>query len=659
MRRLLRRQRKRGLIALIAAVAALSVVAAPSAGTDPASRIEITSPLGRSGLPGKVRIVARVTVAPGMPPPHVRFFVDGTLVGTDADGPPYAVEWEDVNPYERALLTAEFDEPTGVIRGRIELAPYEYIEESSILSVALEASVQNPRGKFVRGLDASQFRLFEDDAEQAIDSLSSAATPATFALLVDSSRSMSRSIEFAQQAAARLTHVLRPLDAVVVAPFKNGITTVTGPTRDLDTVRDAITAITPGGRTAIFDALRDVTVRFGDGPGRRVVVLVTDGFDEQSETDPDSLLEELRSSRVTVYVISIGGVSGVSISGERLLRRLATETGGRAFFPWNAAQLGDVHATIADEVAHEYRITYTPTNQQQDGRWRVIRLETALPDHHVVARRGYRAPTPPPVRASIEFTATNELQQLVDLTRDQLHILEDGVPQEVDVFTEAVAPVSIVLALDGSGSMRRSAAAARDAAHAFVEALRPDDPLGILVFADGVSVLHDFTTDRDLSRSAVEGFETAGGTALNDALDAAALRLKERAGRRAIVLVTDGRDENAASNGPGSHTSWPAALEAASQAEAAVYAIGLGVRVDRDRLRQLAVVTGGEAYFTDNVHELEQQYRRILEELHRRYVVTYTSTNPARDGAWRHVEIRASAAGVRVRTRGGYFAPAQ
>jgi VWFA-related protein len=424
-------------------------------------------------LPGKVRIVARVTTAKDTPPPQVRFFVDGTLLGTDTDGPPYAVEWEDLNPYEKSHLAAEFDDPVrGVIRGEVELPSYEFVEESSVMSVGLEASVQDTRGKFVGGLTEADFRLYEDGEPQTLDSLSTEAVPATFALLIDSSQSMSRNIQFVQQAASRLTKFLRTIDAVIVAPFRNGITTVTGPTRDLTTVTDAVAAIAPKGGTAIIDALKDVAGRFGDGPGRRVVVLITDGYDERSQGEPDEVLDQLKSSRVTVYVISIGGVAGVSIRGERLLRRIAAETGGRAFFPWNETQLGEVHAAITDDVKHQYRMTYTPSNQQHDGSWRVITVATGDTSYHVVARPGYRAPSPPPVRASIEFTATDDRQQHVDLTSTDLEVLEDGVPQKLDVFNEAVAPVSIVLALDGSGSMTRSAEAARGAAHAFVDSLR-------------------------------------------------------------------------------------------------------------------------------------------------------------------------------------------
>ena len=662
MRGLLRRRRERGVLtpALAAALAALALTAPAAATADgPAPTIEITSPLGRSGLPGKVRIVARVTLPKDVPAPQVRFYVDSTLVGTDTDGPPYAVEWEDANPYEKARLAAEFDRPDagGVVRGEIELPSFEFIEESSVMSVGLEATVQDANGKFVGGLETDDFRLYEDDQPQTLDSLSTEAVPATFALLVDSSQSMSKNIDFVQSAASRITTYLRGIDAVVVAPFRNGITSVTGPTRDLATVRDAISAIAPKGGTAIVDSLKDVAGRFGDGPGRRVVVLITDGYDERSQDEPDEVLEQLKASRVTVYVISVGGVAGVSIRGERLLRRIATETGGRAFFPWNATQLGDVHAAITDDVKHQYRITYTPTNQVQDGTWRVITVKTSDATNRVLARPGYRAPAPAPVRASVEFTATDERFQHVDLTSADLQVFEDGVPQKVDVFNEAVAPVSIMLALDGSGSMTRAAEQARQAAHAFVNSLRKDDPLGVLTFADSVEVSHDLSTKRELSHEAVEMYSTHGGTALYDALAESVSRLKTVKGRRVVVLVTDGRDENAASNGPGSQRSWDQAMNEVSEVEATVYAIGLGVRVDRERLEQVAAATGGEAYFTADVNELEQHYKRIIEELHRRYVLGYNSTNAARDGSWRKVEIRTTAQGVRIRTRGGYYAP--
>jgi len=259
----------------------------------------------------------------------------------------------------------------------------------------------------------------------------------------------------------------------------------------------------------------------------------------------------------------------------------------------------------------------------------------------------------------VEFTAVDDALRYVDLAWDDLDVLEDGVPQTVDVFQEAVAPVTIVLALDESGSMTRAAAAVRQAAGAFVDALRPKDPLGVVLFADSAELVNDLGTDRDAPHEAIDSYVPRGGTALYDALVLAMGRLKSIEGRRVIVVVSDGRDEDAASKGPGSVASWEDVLANAKAVDATIYAIGLGSRVDRPRLEQLARLTGGEAYFTADVAMLEPQYRRVIEELHRRYVVAYTSTNLKRDGVWRNVELRSRAKGVHVRSRGGYYAPPQ
>src|SRR6478672_12336204 len=114
----------------------------------------------------------------------------------------------------------------------------------------------------------------------------------------------------------------------------------------------------------------------------------------------------------------------------------------------------------------------------------------------------------------------------VDLTRDDLVVLEDGVAQKVDTFQEAVAPVSVVLALDASGSMARAADAVRTAARSFIEALRPEDALSVLLFADSSAFAHGLTTDRRQSIAAVNAYIAHGGTALYDGLTDALMSVK-------------------------------------------------------------------------------------------------------------------------------------
>ena len=172
-------------------------------------------------------------------------------------------------------------------------------------------------------------------------------------------------------------------------------------------------------------------------------------------------------------------------------------------------------------------------------------------------------------------------------------------PQTVEAFSEATSPVSIVLALDESGSMRRAAEGVKAAARSFVEALRKEDRLAVLRFSDKAELAHDLTQFRSDAMKAIDEYTSHGGTALWDAVHESNGRLRTAEGRRVVVVMTDGRDENATANGPGSVTKYDDLLEELRATGALVYAIGLGTNVDRDRLQALAASTGGEAYFPE------------------------------------------------------------
>jgi VWFA-related protein len=321
--------------------------------------------------------------------------------------------------------------------------------------------------------------------------------------------------------------------------------------------------------------------------------------------------------------------------------------------------MAEASATIAADAQHRYVVTYTPLNQRHDGAWRAIRLETSDPAYSVVARDGYLSPEPEPVKAAFEFTVVNGSRQYVEIDRETLVVLEDGVPQKVESFHESVAPVSVMLALDASGSMTKVSPAVMEAAHSFVSALKPEDPLGIELFADRAEMSHDLSPARWVSHRHIQRYVAKGGTALYDGLVDSMVRLAEVPGRRVVVVMTDGRDENATSSGPGSTRSWEDVLATARTTGATVYAIGFGTNVDVARLVELTSLTGGEAYFTNDVSELSEHYQRIVDDLHRRYMLAYTSTNAERNGAWRAVGIKTVDPALKVRSPGGYFAPAQ
>ena len=146
---------RRACLAVLLAVAALTGLSAqPQAPTG--STLTITSPQGRTGAVMRVRIVAQVALAPGTTLSPVAFYVDGTLVGTVNNGPPFAVEWVDDNPFERREITVQAADSTGAtLKDTVILPPYEVIEKSQVTGVLVETSVYDKDGRFVSDLPPS------------------------------------------------------------------------------------------------------------------------------------------------------------------------------------------------------------------------------------------------------------------------------------------------------------------------------------------------------------------------------------------------------------------------------------------------------------------------------------------------------------------------
>ncbi len=619
--------------------------------------IQITSPLGRTGLVTKERIVARVHVPPGTVLSPLTFYVDGKLVGTVASGPPYAVDWTDENPFEpREIVVQAADAAGNTIKDKVVLPPFEITDSTDVTSILLEIGVYDKNGRSVAQLEPSAFVVRENGVQQGIDLVTRETLPTTIVLLVDNSQSMSRRIDFVRLAAARLGAALRQRDKVIVVPFNAHIGTITGPTNDAATITGAIDAMRANGGTAILDSVRESARLLEGVEGRRAIILITDGYDENSTAKTADVLKSVKEADITVYGVGVGGIAGISLKGEAMLRSLADETGGRVFFPPREPDLMAVSDAVAADAHGRYLVTYTPENQRHDGTWREVAVD--VPDgYHVRTRPGYFAPAPPPIRPFIEFTATNQSREFTDVAAGDLDVVEDGVAQAVDTFQDAVDPVSIVMALDASGSMKKSAEAVRETAREFVLAVRPEDSLALMTFADEVQFAHPLATNRQPTLDAIGKYIPDGGTALYDALWTSLEQLKAVNGRRAIAVLTDGRDENNPGTAPGSVHTLADVLALTRQTGATIFPIGLGTNVDRPVLEQLATESGGEVSFVSDASLLGDEFGRIIENLRRRYVVSYTSTNSARDGAWRTVQIRSRVEGMVVTTQGGYFAP--
>ncbi len=267
------------------------------------------------------------------------------------------------------------------------------------------------------------------------------------------------------------------------------------------------------------------------------------------------------------------------------------------------------------------------------------------------------------------------------LGKDDFEISEDGKPQEIRFFErESNLPLTIGLLVDVSGSQRNLIPAERAAADQFfANVLRPKDMAFLISFGAEAELLQDFTDSRVLLRDALDQLKlsappmspTGGpvptvykprGTVLFDAVYLAAReKLATETGRRAIVVITDGVDQ-------GSRLKLADAIEAAQKADVMIYSIyyvdpsvygrgGLGYAPHNGDLRRMSEETGGRMFEAGRRTPLEDIFRQIQEEMRTQYAIGYVSTNGARDGKFRKIDLRAKQKGLKVQARKGYYAP--
>ncbi|MDE2689102.1 MAG: VWA domain-containing protein [Acidobacteriota bacterium] len=239
-----------------------------------------------------------------------------------------------------------------------------------------------------------------------------------------------------------------------------------------------------------------------------------------------------------------------------------------------------------------------------------------------------------------------------ELRAEQVRILEDGAPQEILRFQRVTdLPVHLQVMLDVSASMVNRLGVAREAAlDLFQTGITPRDRAALVTFNDHPYLASDFTNDIGKLAGSLAGLKAERGTALYDAIVFGLYYLNGIKGQRALLLLSDGKDES-------SRFSFDQALEYAQRSGVAVYAIGLGKQPGpaRRALSRLAAQTGGSAFFIGQVAELAGVYDQILGELRSRYLITYQSTNTSGNRRFREIEADATAPGVSIRTLKGYY----
>jgi Ca-activated chloride channel family protein len=261
-------------------------------------------------------------------------------------------------------------------------------------------TVTDKKGRFITDLTRDDFQVVENKRPQTIQEfMAETDLPLRLGVLIDTSNSIRDRFKFEQEAAISfLTSVVHAgQDKAMIVSFDTQAELAADLIDDTEKLSKTVRSLRPGGGTALYDAIyfacRDKLSQ--DQPRhkfRRAIVIVSDGDDNQSRVTRDQALEMAQKADVVVYAISTN-ISRIDSDGDKVLRYLTSETGGRAFFPFKVEDLEQSFENIANELRHQYNIFYRPEPLKADGLYHNVELRVkGRKDLVVRARKGYYAP---------------------------------------------------------------------------------------------------------------------------------------------------------------------------------------------------------------------------------------------------------------------------
>ena len=269
--------------------------------------------------------------------------------------------------------------------------------------VSLSVTVIDTSGRYVTDLTPDPLYVFEDGAKQDIAYFNRADVPIALSLLLDTSASMEDKMATAREAAIGFARRLRPQDLGQLIGFADRVEVLQPITSDQAAIERAIRKTVANGstalRNAVYIALKELAkVRATTAPDirRQAIVVFTDGADTSSLVDIDALLDLAKRSETAIYAIGLRSPAEISArtyaDTDYSLRRLAQQTGGRAFFPTRIEDLAGVYGQIADELANQYVVGFVSKNTRRDGAWRNLIVRADREGTTARTRLGYFGP---------------------------------------------------------------------------------------------------------------------------------------------------------------------------------------------------------------------------------------------------------------------------
>jgi VWFA-related protein len=320
------------------------------------------------------------------------FSVDGRVVCT-VEHKPFRCSWDPgtvVRGHHVRVVATMGD--GGRLVANLHTRDLGYAERVRTEAVLVPVIVTNG-GQFVRGLKQQDFEVFEDGVRQPIASFVNEEAALDLVLAVDVSGSMEHALDDVKAAVKQLLSKLRAGDAATVVGFNDTFFIAAEREKNAAVREEAVDLLSSWGGTALYDATVHALDMVSRAWGRKGVVIFSDGDDQNSVTTRDAALARVQASDAMLYTVGFG--SGATVPGLRTnLETYAQATGGRAFFPRSTKELDGVFDHIVTELAHQYVLSYAPSNVKPDGAWRNIKVQVRGGKYDIRARRGYRANAP-------------------------------------------------------------------------------------------------------------------------------------------------------------------------------------------------------------------------------------------------------------------------
>jgi Ca-activated chloride channel family protein len=266
---------------------------------------------------------------------------------------------------------------------------------SEVNLVGTLASVLDKNGRPALDLAADQFEIYEEGVKQKIEIFEpETQQPLDLTLMIDSSLSESKDLDFETEAASRfIQKLVRPADRLALYEFADAVTQLAPFSSSVPTLQAALKHIVPGDGTAIYDAVYLGSEALARNPSgrRRVIVLVTDAGETTSRADFETARRAALRADALLYTIIVRVVkneSGRNTAGEHALETIADSTGGATYYPDTAGELGAMFDRIDRELRTQYRLGYYPNPRPPDGAYRALEVRVHC-ECRVRSRKAY------------------------------------------------------------------------------------------------------------------------------------------------------------------------------------------------------------------------------------------------------------------------------